>query len=395
MNRIVLKFGGSSVKDIEHIQRVADLIIEKKNVCGNVVVVVSAMGDTTDDLLEKAHAIDKNPGRREMDQLLATGEIISISLLAMALEKKGCKAISLTGFQAGFQTYGSYGKNKIHDIDTVRIERHLNEGFIVIVAGFQGMNDNGDVTTLGRGGSDTSAVALASKLKAPCEIYTDVAGVYTVDPRIRPQAKKLDKISFEEAMEIANLGAKVIDPRAVELAKRYNVSLYIALNTGRIPGTYITDGGEEVERSTISNVSVLNEVLLVNLRIKQGEKVKITEFFLALARQDINVDVISQNSLENETLISFTSVPDRKYDIEAILNEMGISHEFIETVSKVSVIGDAMRSQPGVAARVFNLFLANNIDFYQVSTSEISISYIIDSDIVQDVIKLLAKEFVL
>lgn len=393
MNRIVLKFGGSSVKDIERINRVADFIIEKQAACGGVVVAVSAMGDTTDDLLEKAHAIDKNPSKREMDQLLVTGEIISISLLAMAIEKKGHKAISLTGFQAGFQTYGSYGKNKIRDVDTTRIERRLRDGYIVIVAGFQGINESGDFTTLGRGGSDTSAVALAAKLHAPCEIYTDVAGVYTVDPRIHPQAKKLDKISFAEAMEIANLGAKVIDPRAVELAEKYKVPLYIALNTGKVPGTYITDGGEEVERNTISNVSVLNEVLLINLRIKKNEKDKITKFFLVLAQHDINVDVISQNPLEHETAISFTSVPAGKYDIEAILNEMGIAHEFIEAVSKVSVIGDAMRNQPGVAARVFDLFLANNIDFYQVSTSEISISYIIDSVAVQQVIKLLADEF--
>lgn len=299
----------------------------------------------------------------------------------------------MTGFQAGFQTYGSYGKNKIHDVDTTRIDHLLRDGCIVIVAGFQGINESGDFTTLGRGGSDTSAVALAAKLNAPCEIYTDVAGVYSVDPRIHPQAKKLDKISFAEAMEIANLGAKVIDPRAVELAEKYKVSLYIALNTGKVPGTYITDGGDEVERNTISNVSVLNEVLLINLRIKKDEKDKITKFFLALAQHDINVDVISQNPLEHETAISFTSVPDRKYDIEAILNEMSIAHEFIEAVSKVSVIGDAMRNQPGVAARVFDLFLANNINFYQVSTSEISISYIIDSVAVQQVIKLLADEF--
>lgn len=396
MDKVVLKFGGSSVKDAEHIDRVADLVIEKKENFGKVVTVVSAQGDTTDELIEKAQEINPHPHRREMDQLLATGEMISISLLAMAIQKKGHKAISLTGFQAGIHTYGSYSKSKVNDIDTARILELLRNDYIVIVAGFQGINEVGDITTLGRGGSDTSAVALAAALDAPCEIYTDVAGIYTVDPRLHPQAKKLDRISFEEAMEMANLGAKIIDPRAVELAEKFHVSLYIALNTGKVLGTYITDEGEDqdMERNVISNISVIKETLLVNLTIARTEKEKITKFFLELAKGDINIDVISQNLLPDERIaISFTSIMDRKYDIEQIIQKMQLDFDFVENVSKVSVIGNAMRSQPGVAARVFDLFLANDVDFYQVSTSEISISYIIPTELVDRVVKLLVKEF--
>lgn len=395
MDKIVLKFGGSSVKDAAHIDRVADLVIEKKESFGKVVTVVSAQGDTTDHLIEKAKEIHPHPNRREMDQLLATGEIISISLLALAIQKKGHKAISLTGFQAGIHTFGSYSKSKVGDIETARIEELLRNGYIVIVAGFQGINEIGDVTTLGRGGSDTSAVALAAALHAPCEIYTDVSGIYTVDPRLHAQAKKLDRISFEEAMEMANLGAKIIDPRAVELAEKFKVSLYIALNTGKVLGTYITDEGEEeVERNVISNISVIKEILLVNLTIARNEREKITKFFLELANEDINIDVISQNLLPNDRIaISFTSVMDRQHDIEQIIESMQLNFNFVENVSKVSVIGNAMRSQPGVAARVFDLFLANDVDFYQVSTSEISISYIINTALVERVVKLLVKEF--
>lgn len=393
MDRVVLKFGGSSVKNAESIHQVADLIIAKKNKMKKVVTVVSAQGDTTDELIEKAHEISKYPNRREMDQLLATGEIISIALLTMAIQEKGYDAISLTGFQAGVHTYGSYNKSKVEDIDVSRIEDHLKRDKIVIVAGFQGINERGDITTLGRGGSDTSAVALAAKLKASCEIYTDVRGIFTIDPRIHPQAKKLDRISFNEAMEMANLGAKIIDPRAVELAEKFDVPLYIALNTGKVLGTYIIKESDDVERNVITNISILNDILLVNLMIPKEDRDQITKFFLQLAKEDVNIDVISQNMLREGIAISFTSVMERKHEIEEIIQAMDLDFEFIEHVSKVSIIGNAMRNQPGVAARVFDLFLANNIDFYQVSTSEISISYILEAGVVHSVVKLLAREF--
>lgn len=234
MKNVVMKFGGSSVANAEKIMNVARILVKRKRDLNNVVCVVSAMGDTTDELIEKARGISSRPSKREMDALLSTGELVSSSLLAMAVESLGEKAISLSGAQAGFKTYGRYGFSKISDVDTSYIEDKLRENYIVIVAGFQGINEIGDTTTLGRGGSDTSAVAIASKLKCDCEIYTDVEGIYTVDPRFYKDAKKLSHISYEETMEMAHLGAKVIDPRAVELAQKYNVRLYIALNTANV-----------------------------------------------------------------------------------------------------------------------------------------------------------------
>lgn len=224
MKNLLVKFGGSSVADKEKIESVARNLKElAKN--NRIVCVVSAMGDTTDELIARAKSINKNPSKRELDALLSSGEIISSSLLAMALENIGQKAISLSGLQAGFKTYGKYGFSKILDIDTKRVEEELDQGKIVVVAGFQGVNEENDITTLGRGESDTSAVALAAKLKAACKIFTDVDGIYSVDPRFYPAAKKLDQISYEETMEMAHLGAKVIDPRAVEMAQKYGVEL--------------------------------------------------------------------------------------------------------------------------------------------------------------------------
>lgn len=384
MKNLLVKFGGSSVADKEKIESVARILKElAKN--NRLVCVVSAMGDTTDELIAKAKSINKNPNKRELDALLSSGEIISSSLLAMALENIGQKTISLSGLQAGFKTYGKYGFSKILDIDTKRIEEELDQGKVVVVAGFQGVNEENDITTLGRGGSDTSAVALAAKLKAACKIFTDVDGIYNVDPRFYPAAKKLDQISYEETMEMAHLGAKVIDPRAVEMAQKYGVELEIALNTGKVKGTIISEG-DNLEKSIITSVSAVDEILLVN---KELNNFKISELFAKLADRGINIDVINQTEVGEKSYVSFTSTLDEKENIKAIADDF----EFIENVSKVSVIGNAMRNETGVAARIFGVLNDNKIKFYQVSTSEISVSIIVDTKIKDQVMKVLIEEF--
>ena len=384
MKNLLVKFGGSSVADKEKIESVAR-ILKKLAKNNRIVCVVSAMGDTTDELIAKAKSINKNPSKRELDALLSSGEIISSSLLAMALENIGQKAISLSGLQAGFKTYGKYGFSKILDIDTKRVEEELDQGKIEVVAGFQGVNEENDITTLGRGGSDTSAVALAAKLKAACKIFTDVDGIYSVDPRFYPTAKKLDQISYEETMEMAHLGAKVIDPRAVEMAQKYGVELEIALNTGKVKGTIISEG-DNLEKSIITSVSAVDEILLVN---KELNNFKISELFAKLADRGINIDVINQTEIGEKSYVSFTSTLDEKENIKAIADDF----EFIENVSKVSVIGNAMRNETGVAARIFGVLNDNKIKFYQVSTSEISVSIIVDTKIKDQVMKVLIEEF--
>lgn len=384
MKNLLVKFGGSSVADREKIESVARILKElAKN--NRIVCVVSAMGDTTDELIAKAKSINKNPNKRELDALLSSGEIVSSSLLAMALENIGQKAISLSGLQAGFKTYGKYGFSKILDIDTKRIDEELDQGKVVVVAGFQGVNEENDITTLGRGGSDTSAVALAAKLKAACKIFTDVDGIYSVDPRFYPAAKKLDQISYEETMEMAHLGAKVIDPRAVEMAQKYGVELEIALNTGKVKGTIISEG-DNLEKSIITSVSAVDEILLVN---KELNNFKISELFAKLADRGINIDVINQTEVGEKSYVSFTSTLDEKDNIKEIADDF----EFIENVSKVSVIGNAMRNETGVAARIFGVLNDNKIKFYQVSTSEISVSIIVDTKIKDQVMKVLIEEF--
>jgi aspartate kinase len=385
LKNLVVKFGGSSVADKERMIAVASLL-KKFAKDFRLVCVVSAMGDTTDNLIDQAKTFNKNPSKRELDALITTGEIVSSSLLAMTLENMGQSAISLTGAQAGFKTYGKYGFGKISDIDISRIDQELDEGKIVVVAGFQGVNEIGDVTSLGRGGSDTSAVALAAKLEAKCKIYTDVDGIYSVDPRFYKGAKKLRKISYEETMEMAHLGAKVIDPRAVEMAQRYGVELEIALNTGNVEGTIINNEGDKVEKSIITSVSAVDNILLIN---KELNGMEISELFAKLADLGVNIDVINKTDLLGKSYVSFTSTLDEKENIKSIADDF----EFIEDVSKVSVIGNAMRNETGVAARIFEVLKNNNIKFYQVSTSEISVSIIVDTKIKASVMNLLIEEF--
>ncbi len=389
-----MKYGGSSVANPEKINQVAERIIERKKKFKNIVIVVSAMGKTTNNLISMSKEINENPSKREMDMLLSTGEQITISLLAMALASKGQKAISLTGWQAGVKTFGHHMKSKIEDINKDKIEKYLKDDHIVIVAGFQGVNEIGDITTLGRGGSDTSAVAIAAKLNFSCEIYTDVKGIYTVDPRMFKKARKLDYLSYEETLEMANLGAKVIEPRSVELAWKYKVPLYIALNTNDVVGTIIREEGNNMEKNSITNISVIDNILLVNIELKTKNIEKINNIFVELGNKNVNIDIISQNKFsENNYLISFTTTNDNKIIVSEILKEMNLNFNFIENVSKVSIIGNAMRTQAGVASRVFEILSQNNIEFHQVSTSEISISYVIDDFNVNNIVEILAKEY--
>lgn len=388
---VVMKFGGSSVADLEKVKEVAQIIEQrKKNM--SVVVVVSAMGKTTNSLIDKAYQLSERPNLREMDMLVATGEIVSASLLSICLNEMSVPAVSLTGFQAGFNSYGKHGSNKIEDVDVTRLKRHLDDEQIVVVTGFQGMNPEGDITTLGRGGSDTSAVAIAAKLGAKCEIYTDVDGIYSADPRIHKGAKKIDAVTYEELMEMAHLGANVIEPRSVEIAERYGVEMEIRLNDGVTTGTRVV-GGKDMEKTTLTNVSKLDEVLLVSMSDKTGSSAKITECFLELAKKNVNIDIISQTIVNGQTEISFTSTEESKHEIADVLESKDIDYRMKTDVSKVSIVGTAMRNQVGIAAKVFEIFLEEDIRFYEISTSEISISYVVDTENTTRVIELLADAF--
>lgn len=394
MKRIVVKYGGSSLSTIEKINQVADRLVNQKEDGNQIVCVVSAMGDTTDDLISVAKELTDRPNGREMDMLLATGEQISASLLAMAIQSKGEKAIAMTGFQAGLKTRGRHMRSRVDDVDIKRLVEALKEDNIVIVTGFQGINCKGDITTLGRGGSDTSAVILAAKLNAPCYILTDVKGIYTVDPKIYPQARKLDYLTYEEALEMAYLGAKILEPRSVLIAKKYKVRLYVGLNFGDVVGTYIVEKGDIMEKSLVSNISLSDDVLLVNMKIEAECSDYIVEAFKDLAERDVNVDVITQNIQSGKNrYMSFTSNKDSKEDIEEVLGTYGTSYNFLKDVTKISIVGVGMRTYPEIIAEIFKVFSENKIKFHQAYTSEISISYIIDAIDKEKVVRILAEKF--
>jgi len=394
-----MKFGGTSVATTDKIKQVCQLILRQKEKYDDLVVVVSAMGKTTDNLLNLAYEVSARPIAREVDVLLSSGELISASLLALCLNDLGYPAESFTGFQAGFRTKGSHRKSKIEDLDPKLIESALKRGEIAVVAGFQGMNKAGDITTLGRGGSDTSAVALAAKLGAKCEIYTDVDGIYSADPRIRPQAKKIDRINYEEVVEMAHQGARVIEARSVELAAKYHVPLYIALNTGEVEGTYISDfteqtGGKKMEDFKLTNVSAIENILLVSIQGLPNLSFESSKCFTELAAADVNVDILNQVIIDqNNSAFSFTSDMDSKQEIIEVLNRMELEYTFVENLNKISIIGSAMRNQVGVAAKAFNVFIEQNVLFYMVSTSDISISYVVKAEDKNKIINALADAF--
>jgi len=400
MSLIVQKYGGTSVGDAERIKNVARRVAGAKDAGNDMVVVVSAMGDTTDDLIELAYKLTDQPGAREMHVLLSTGEIVSSILLAMALKAMGHEAISLSGAQAGIKTDDAYSRARITGIDPKRVVKELKKGNIVIGAGFQGINDDMDVTTLGRGGSDTTAVALAAGLKADkCEIFTDVDGIYTADPRLVPEARSLADIGYEEMLELATYGAKVMHPRAVELGELFGIPIRVASSFSDNPGTLI-HGGESMEvRNKVRGIAHdLNvaKITVVGVPDRPGIAVAIFE---PLARAGISVDTIVQNaSIQNITDLTFTiarsDLAEAMRVVEPIARAIGARECASDSkLGKVSVVGTGMQNTPGFAARMFKALSEKGINIQLITTSEIRITCIIDEARVGEAVKALHKAF--
>jgi len=396
LSLVVQKYGGSSVKDVERIQAVARRVAARRDAGNDMVVVVSAMGDTTDELIDLAHRITRQPEPREMDLLLSTGELISSALVTMALHELGQKAVALSGPQAGIMTDTTFSKAKISAIDPARLERELKGGKIVIVAGFQGLTEEEDVATLGRGGSDTTAVGLAARLRADaCEIYTDVDGVYTADPRIVPEARKLDTISFEEMLEMAQMGAKVMHPRAVELGQIYNMPITVRSSYSDREGTII--GVENVNKVTgIAHDADVAKITLVGLPDRPGVA---HQLFAPLADAAINVDTIVQNvSHHGVTDISFTvaktDLQSSQKFIESVARDLGASSVIANPdMAKVSIVGTGIQNHPGYAARMFGAMSEAGINIDMISTSEIRITVLIERAKVADAVRALHRAF--
>lgn len=385
MALIVQKFGGSSVANAERMFNVARIISETYKQGNDVVVVLSAQGDTTDDLIAKAKEINPNASKREMDMLLSTGEQISVSLCAMALESMGFQAVSLTGWQAGMLTDSNYSAARIKRVRAERIQKELDKKKIVLVTGFQGINKYDDVTTLGRGGSDTSAVALAAALHADlCQIYTDVDGVYTADPRKVTGAKKLDEITFDEMLELASLGAQVLHNRSVEMAKRYSVNMEVLSSLSGKPGTKVKEVVKNMEKTHVSGVAKdknVARVALVGLEDRPGIAFKI---FSLLAKEKVNVDIILQSiGREASKDISFTVSQD---DLERAQQVIAANQELIgfksmeatDKVAKISIVGAGMANNSGVACKMFEALFSAGININMISTSEIKVSVLVD-----------------
>ena len=385
MSLIVQKFGGSSVANADRVRNVARIITETYRRGHNVVVVLSAQGDTTDDLIEKAKEINPHASKREMDMLLATGEQISISLVAMAIEAMGYQVVSLTGWQAGMLTDSNYGAARIKRIRTERVQAELDKRKIVLVAGFQGINKYDDITTLGRGGSDTSAVALAASLHADlCQIYTDVDGVYTADPRKVTGAYKLDEITYDEMLELASLGAQVLHNRSVEMAKRYNVNMEVLSSLTGNPGTKVKEVVKKMEKSHVSGVAKDKDVARLAVMGVKDEPGIAFKIFSLLAKGQINVDIILQSIGRDESKdISFTVARGDMERAQKLLNDnkdiLGCTGiEVNDQVAKVSVVGAGMVNSSGVAAKMFEAMFSAGINIHMISTSEIKISVLVD-----------------
>lgn len=384
MSLIVQKFGGSSVANAERVFNVARIVTDTYKKGNSVVVVVSAQGDTTDDLIAKAEEINPNASKRERDMLLSAGEQISISLLAMAIEKLGFPVLSLLGWQAGFQTTSAHTNARIKRIDTERIQRAIDKNSIVIVAGFQGIDRYNDITTLGRGGSDTSAVAIAAAMHADlCQIYTDVEGVYTADPRKIKNAQKLKEISYDEMLELATLGAQVLHNRSVEMAKKYNIELEVLSSLTCAPGTIVKEA-VNVEEMLISGVAKDTDVARISVTGVPDKPGLAFKMFSKLSAKDINVDVILQSIGRDDTKdISFTVAKEKGGEAVEILSEyikaIGAKNVlYDDKVAKISIVGAGMESHAGVASKMFEALYDAQINIQMISTSEIKVSVLID-----------------
>ena len=399
MSLIVQKFGGSSVKDAAHVRNVAAIIAETYLQGNDVIVVLSAQGDTTDDLIEKAKEINPNASKREMDMLLSTGEQISVSLCCMALEAMGLPCVSLNAWQVGIHTSNVHADARIRKIDPERVQKELDQHRIVIVTGFQGFDRSGDITTLGRGGSDTSAVALAAAFRADlCQIYTDVDGVYTTDPRIVSTARKLEEITYDEMLELASQGAQVLHNRSVELAKKFRVNMEVVSSLERKPGTKVKEV-TKVEKTNITGVAKdtsIARVALIGLQHNPGVAFQV---FDLLSKHNINVDVILQSIGRDATKdITFTIHKKDLAEAEEILNENKVALKFdhIETdehIGKVSIVGIGLMSNCGMAAKMFEALYEAGINIQMINTSEIRVSVLLDEEDVNRAVKAVHNKF--
>ncbi len=402
MPLVVHKYGGSSVADAEKILGVARRIARVKDSGVDVVAVVSAMGDTTDDLMRLAQTVSPDPDPRELDLLLSTGELVSCTLLTMALRTLGYPAISLSGFQAGIYTDTMYGKARIHRVDADRILSELDRGRLVIVAGFQGISEDLDITTLGRGGSDTTAVALAAALEAQrCDVYTDVEGIYTADPRVVPAARKLSEIGYEEMLELAGYGAKM-HPRSIELGAVFQVPIYVASSFSDAPGTLIHQRPEKKQmedRIKVTGIAYQPDVAKITIRSVPDRPGIAASLFEPLTQVGISVDTIVQNtSVERITDISFTvsraDLARTLKEVEQVVKEVGASGVVSDAaLASVSIVGSGMQNSPGYASRMFRILADGNVNIDMITTSEIRISCIIREEQVAEAVRLLHRGF--
>ena len=400
MALIVQKYGGTSVGSIERIRAVAERVVESHKQGNQLVVVLSAMAGQTDFLIQLAREMTDKPDPRELDVLLSTGEQVSVALLAMALKTMGYDARSFLGFQVAIHTSNLYGKARIHKIETARITKELKEGRIVTVAGFQGLDKNGDITTLGRGGSDTTAVALAASLNADiCEIYTDVNGVFTTDPNICPKAKRLDTISYEEMLEMASVGAKVLEIRSVEFAMRYNVPIHVKSTFSKERGTMVIDETKDMEKVLVSAVAYTKNEARVTIKKVPDRPGIASQIFEPVFKSGIVVDMIVQNTSEDGfTDLTFT-VPKSDFyktmkQVSEVARKIGAEKTLgDEDIAKVSIIGVGMRSHAGVAQKMFAALAGENINIMMISTSEIKVSCVIEEKYTELAVRILHKVF--
>jgi len=384
---VVQKYGGTSLDSIDKIRAVAKHIASFRKPEDGIVIVASAMGGTTDELISLAKQLGDSIPKRELDALLATGEQKTVALLAIALQNLGVPAVSMTGFQSGFITTDHHSKARIKEINTERTEQFLKEGKVVVIAGFQGISEEGDITTLGRGGSDTTAVAIAAQLGWDCEIYTDVDGIYTTDPKIYPNAKKLNHITYEEMMELSSSGAGVLETRSVEIAKKFNVKLYIgkSLESDKRKGTYVMNDSIYIEDMPVTGISISDDCSIYSLRDLQNDGVVVAKLFQLLADHNINVDMISKQTYgDNKCTISFSCTDAQARDLDTaienheILGEIKIEKQ--PNLSILSLVGVGMATATGVASKVFSILAKEGIMYYQITTSEISISVTVNRD---------------
>ena len=396
MKVVTHKYGGSSVATTEKIKGVAEKIQMRVKDGFKLIVVVSAMGKTTDGLIKLAKEITEYPSLREMDMLLTTGEQVSASLLSIALTSMGSKSISLTGYQAGIITMGNFSEARIKNFDQDKIQNLLKENDVIVITGFQGINEEGEITTLGRGGSDTSAVALAAALGITCEIYSDVAGIFTVDPKLHPAAKKIKYITYDEMLELASLGAKVLHSRSVEIAKKFGIKIYCGSTFSNEEGSYVVDENDIIEQPVVTGMSVMDNEAQVTINNLPVDFKLVKTLFEKIAVAGLNVDMISIINYEEHLSVSFTIIEDKKLELEKTLNKVlkeleGWKIEYTAGYVKLSTVGIGMKSSVGVASRFFKAL--QDIPIKLVTTSEIRISCLIEAKYKQDAVNAIVKEF--